>query len=311
MSETEGPQPNNTSAKELTANATWQCELQTKEAPINVGTVQDMICRGDFVPKLKNESIKINFQDAKFAYALNILEVKNIDHQSLNLVVTSYKAGKFDNPIFVITDGETSVKVQDLTWTVESVLKGQEDKPTPSMGPFALQMPWWFWSSILTIIFVICLIIGLKLKRMWDRKKLIEELTNRSTALTPFNQFNKDFRSEIKDWQQKELTVTPKNEVVWRSDLLSGVEKYLREYLMRELLIPTLEWNDSEIISEIKARHPLVYKETSSDIKKTLREIQQAKKSKSSLTFTDCEQLVNMTRVLTEKVNEIKQRNKK
>lgn len=293
--------------KSLSTPLIWQCELNSRESQVTVGTLQDMVCRGEFLPQWQREKIAIQFDDEKMAYALHVLDVKNVDHQSLNLVVTSYKAGNFQSPVLTVTDGNNSVKVENLTWNVNSVLEGQDAKPIPSFGPFALAMPWWYWISLAVAALFVFLLITIKLKRLWDRKKMIENLAQRGTALTPFNQFNKDLRSHIKNWQQKELTVTPKEEQVWRRSLLVDVEKFLREYLMRELLVPALEWSDSQILQEIKKRRRLIYEELSQDIKKTMREIHQAQSAENNLTYVDCEQLVTMARKLAEDIYDLKQ----
>jgi len=299
-----------TDSTELSSNAVWNCELKALTESTTVGALKDLICRGDYVADLDRNKLKIEFEDKQNQYALQIIEVKTVEGQSLSLVVAPYKAGKFEKPVFVITDGLRSVKVNDLTWSVESVLQGKEDKPIPSMGPFSLSMPWWFWSSILGLIVLVFILIGLKLKKTWDRKKLIDELSSRGTALSPFNQFNKDFRLQLKEWQQKELTEKVKAEQEWRLELLKNTEKNLREYLMRELLIPTLEWTDIQILTEIKRSHLMIHNELSSEIKKILREIKQIQKGKSTITSIDCEQLTSMVRDLVEKINEIRLRKK-
>ncbi|MCB0356917.1 MAG: hypothetical protein KDD40_07915 [Bdellovibrionales bacterium] len=306
------PHPVPTNTRELmTAKATWSCELTSREEKNTVGAMQDLHCSGDAVSDLNLEKVQIVFAEKDKDYSLYILNKKHIDSQSLNFVVTSYKAGKFDNPLFIITDGEQAIKVDSLSWNVESVLKSQQEQPEPSFGPFELSMPWWYWTSLWGAILLVFFIVLFKIKKLWDRKKLIEELSTHATALTPFNQFNKDLRTQVKDWQQKELTEKVRNEEEWRRNLLEATEKSLRQYLMRELLIPTLEWADSEILREIKKRHPKVFNEASLEIKKTLLEIQQAKKAKNKITYLDCEQLVNMTRNLSEKIHEIKQGSKK
>ncbi|MCB0390564.1 MAG: hypothetical protein KDD58_04710 [Bdellovibrionales bacterium] len=297
--------------RELKSQVTWSCELKPRDQKVTVGTLMDLHCAGESATVLNKEKIEIKFEDKNFDYALKVLGKQNIEADYIDLVVTSYKAGNFENPIFVITDGDNGIKIENLSWQVNSVLKSQQEKPEPSKGPFQLNMPWWYWSSIFGVIFVVLLLVFIKLKKIWDRKKLIEELSTHATALTPFNQFNKDLRSEIKNWQQLELTVVPKKEEEWRRHLLVSVEKYFRQYLMRELLIPTLDWTDAQIIKEIKKRHSKIYSEAIIDIKKILREIRQAQKATSKIAYVDCEQILNMTRVVTEKIYEVKQGQKK
>lgn len=294
-----------------TAENIWTCNMTPKQQPVTVGSLQDMVCHGEFTEKLDAKNLKIKFESKEHDYVLHILEAGALDHTSMSFVVTSYKAGKFQPP-FVITDGIHSVQVKDLSWTVESVLANvQEKKPVPSKGPFALSMPWWVWTSLALGVLLLFTLVFLKIKKIWERKKLIEQLSHHSTALPPFHQFNKDLRSALRDWQQSEYKKHQGSEPFTRRDLLQSTEKMFRQYLMRELLIPTLEWSDAQILNELKRRHKKVFIELAPEIKKFLREVREAQKGEQKLSQIDCEQLVAMARKTSEKVYDLKTRGRR
>jgi hypothetical protein len=292
--------------KPVEEKTVWQCQLTPKETPVTVAVIQDLVCSGPHSPKLDSEKIKIIFSDKKFDYSLYVLGKGNTDYQSLTIPVTSYKAGSFDKPQFIISDGENNIHVEDLSWTIESVLESKEDKPVPSLGPFELTMPWWYWWSVGVGLLILLLFLFFRIKKIWVRKKLIEELKNHATALTPFNQFNKDLRAQVRSWQQSELVKSDNQEPISRKQIIESTEKIFRQFLMRELLVPALEWSDSDIYLEIKRRHPKIYKEHLLDIKKTFHEVREALKEEKKLTYLDCEQLITMVKKTSEKVHEIK-----
>jgi hypothetical protein len=184
-------------------------------------------------------------------------------------------------------------------------LEGQEQKPFPSLGPYAMTWPWWYWGGMAIVILMAVLFVFLKIKKIWDRKKLVEELLSHATALTPYNQFNKDLRVQVRNWQQIEILKKIGEVQKARKEIVESTEKIFRQYLMRELLVPALEWSDSQILSEIKRRHKDVYESCAIEIAKILREYEQAKKIESKqkeISLVDCEQIVQMVKRTSEKV---------
>lgn len=283
----------------------WNCELTPVDNPITVGSFQTLSCIGETPISYEETPLKIEFQDANFDFSLYVLEWLTKDPNKITATVTSYKAGDFQNPVFVIKNGQGIFKVQNLSWTVQSVLEGQEEKPIPSYGPFGLQWPWWYWGGIVFLILLVLIFIYSKIKKVWDRKKLIEQLMSHATALTPYNQFNKDLRVQIRNWQQVEILKKVGETQKARQEIISSTEKIFRQYLMRELLIPTLEWSDAQIIAEIKKRHPEVYETSALEIMKIFREFEQVKKTEKAakdFTLVDCEQIVQMIKRTGEKV---------
>lgn len=297
--------------KEEKSAPVWSCQMTPGETPLTVGSLQTLVCNGDPILTWQSDKLKIQFEDETLNYSLVILKSENVDIQAMTLVTTSYKSGNFEQPHFFITDGIQSVKVTDLSWTVESVLQGKEDKPVPSIGPMSLSMPWWFWSGIAFIAAIVLGIVILKIKRLWDRRKLIEELMSHSTALTPFNQFNKDMRTHVRNWQQVEILGQKSEALLARDKVVELIEKTFKQYLMRELLIPTLDWSHSEVLNEIKRRFSRIYDETSGDLIKLFREfseIHKGKEQKKELSSLDCEQLVGMVRRTAEQIYQVKTR---
>ena len=223
------------------------------------------------------------------------------------MVVTGYKPGNYESQSLEFTDGENGFRIENLTWNVESVLKGEKKEPYPPFGPFRMSVPIWYWLSIALVILALLIFFIFKLKKYFDRKKLIEQLKAKGTALAPFNQFYKKLRFTCRGWkarQWSERQTGAKSEGV--EEVVTQIDRIFREYVMREFLIPTLEWSDQQVLKEMRRRHRRIYEELKSEMERLLRELKRAKLNSEALTGVDCEQLAMMSQQVTEKIHAMK-----
>ncbi len=279
---------------------TWSCELQPLKEPINVGSRMNLMCKGDYIEKLKTESLRFEFKDPKEQWTLVILEPKNIDNQRVDLVVTSYVAGQHQTTDIMLGDGEKAFYLGPLNWTVASVVDSQKKvEPYGPFGPFDFSMPWWYWGTILLVVLAVLLVAMRRFRRYYDRKKLINSLASYNTAMPPFHQFSKDLRACLKLSGLQSKKMEPEQ----ASEMVASLNKLVREYILRQFVIPTFNWSNREILNEFKKRHRKFYRENEKDLRRLFREFDRASKARTQLSEADCEQLVSMSKSLTEKMH--------
>lgn len=288
----------------------WNCEITASEpgAVLNVGSKMELSCRGDFIDLPQVNHLQIEFDDKKDQYKLKILSVKTFDYKSAHMIVTSYLAGQHNDVKFYVGDKNKGFRVEGLSWKVESVLNPEkQQEPFPAWGPFGMSMPIWYWLSIAFGFFVIVFFIYKKIRVIYERRRLIDELSAHGTALSPYNQFSKDIRSLSRGYQNRAFDEKYAEEFS-QSSYIAQLERVFRQYLMRELLVPTFDWGDGQIIKEIKRRHKDIYTTCGKDIAKLFKELQRAMKAIDTLEDSDREQLTNMCRQVSEKIYQIRKK---
>ncbi|MCB0422827.1 MAG: hypothetical protein KDD61_17635 [Bdellovibrionales bacterium] len=296
----------------------WNCELTKPSGEslpsVTVGEVFQLYCKGDFVERLQPPvtiyswlpAEKEEAAPSKDSYALKSLEPITVSETDLKLEVTTYRVGQHTDVEFVIADsGGEKLKTSPLSWTVESVIKDPKQQPYGPMGPFEMRKPWWYYAAFVTATLIVLIVLFRFLKKRMDRKKMIDELTRHGTALTPFNQLNKELRkisrrvgfySERDFDQEQGLTA------------VEEIERAHRMYLVRELFVMAEHSSVRQILRETKKYHPKIFFEREVDLRRLFAELDRAKKAKERITKRDCEQLIEMVRLVAHGVSQIKRR---
>ena len=216
----------------------------------------------------------------------------------MHLVVTSYKVGSHKIDGIQISDGQEFVDVNPLSLKVSSVIKGQaQSQPYGPMGPLALNRPSWYWPSLAVILILIMSWLFWRWRRSYKRKRAIESLATHQTSLSPYNQFNKDFRALERRWNM--LTSQEKK----YSTYLHNVEEVFRMYLVRELSIPAKEWKNKEILSEVR-RKIFLSQACRKGIGEFLLEMARlSKREEKDLTKLDGQQMSQLGRRLADQIH--------
>lgn len=175
------------------------------------------------------------------------------------------------------------------------MLKDRASHSLPPFGPFKLSFPWWYYGAWALAIFVLLYFFWRRYRRYSSRKKLVESLSAHSTALSPFNQLNKDIRILLRDRRLEK----PEN----LGPFVSEMEKLFRLFLVRQLTVPAMEWSDREIIGDIKKHHRKVHIESAGRMSNLFREFKKAQGAKEKLTKVDAEQLLEMSRQVADLVD--------
>ena len=233
----------------------WQCKFKNPPEQITVGQKLLMICEGDKAVKFKNP-VYIKLPTKNQAYSLYVLKTLNKEDYFLALEVTSYRTGDFKSP-FTITDGEQNLNIENLSFSVQSVLNNttQVQAQAP-FGPFKPPLPLWYLS---TMIFTICCLsacVLIFLIRFFKRKKFIQKVLNRKSYLTPSKSFIVSLR------QQKEET----------SYSIKNLEKLFKIFLEDLFFIPVIDKTNKQIMKNFKRYQAKVYKKESQNLRQILNE---------------------------------------
>jgi hypothetical protein len=311
MSDTASEAPLEGTIQPPDAVAKWECTLSQLDGgeltELTVGQELMFNCQGNYVDGLHRDfSLAIYDKKGKpQKYFLHRLETLSSSETDLKAKVTSYRAGTFkDVPVRILMSNGQQIEVQPpLSWSVKSVIEKPEQKPYGAIGPIELAMPFWYWGIFLVGGGLILLFLIRVFRKRMDRKKLLEDLARHGTALSPFNQLNKDLRKvsrALSYFNEETLTVSQAHEY------MAEIEKEFRLFLIRELSVPALNWSNKEILKEIERYHPKVAYERNSEISRLLAEFNRAKNSERKLGHTDCHQLLAMVVTVADGVFQIR-----
>jgi hypothetical protein len=283
----------------------WQCQARAFDAadaaPLDqlyVGDPYLLLCEGEFVEGMSAGGLVLQPVRPELSYGIQILSIRSVDGKSLWAEATSYKPGPQKFADFKLVSGAITLPLQGGELTVQSVLaqKSPEEMNHPDamkmvyLGPFALAMPLWYWLLWGAVVLVsIGIVARFFLKRL-QRHKILEALTKQATALTPYNQFNKELRQHLRDFSVPEIWKTRGEEA------LLLLDKSFRMYLLRELLVPANEWSTGAVMRDIRLRHKKLYRNLGPQLRRTLIELDRAKRDIQAISFEDCEQLRMMSR---------------
>lgn len=287
----------------------WSCETsqidpktgQATEQPtgqLTVGQKFLLTCEG---PPVQLNAQKLTMELPKeLKYALRLLQTKSLGETKAEFVATTYMVGdmKFQNP--VLTDGTKRVGLGQFelnTATVIDPAKNPEGKPYGPWTPVQIDWPVVVWVSFGILAVAIGTVIGLAVRRSIERKRLLAQLEKHATALSPYNQFNKDLRK-----LNRQLTATK----TWTSEasgqFFNELNESFRWYLARELIVPAIDSGPSWILRSIRKADPELYKNVKKDLYLALVELQKAMDAKQAASPEDAQQLSELCRVLADRI---------
>lgn len=282
----------------------WNCRVQKNDADespeldaLYVGDKYLLRCEGPFVDDL-GQSLKLKPLEDVDQFAITVLEYRTIENDGIWATVTSYKPGNHKLSGFQLVDGERVIPIEGGELPVKSVLQelppeqmnNPEAMKMKMLGPFTLAMPWWYWALWAAAIALVFAVAARWVWRKLQRKKILENLARQATALTPYNQFNKEIREQMRKYTS--TVETDDFGPIYMKDL----DKSFRMYLLRELLVPANEWGTGAVMRDIKGRHRKIYKNLGPQVRRTLVEFDRARRDPKAVTFEDCEQMRDMSR---------------
>lgn len=235
----------------------WQCKFKDHPENITVGQKFLLLCDGE--PEINfQKPIHIKFLDKKHDYSLHVLNTLKKESHFLALEVTSYRTGNFKQP-FIITDGERGFTVEDLSFTVQSVLeKGKEPPKTYGpYGPFTPPPPVWLISITAFSFFCLLTCVFIFLRRLLKRKQFIQKVLDRKNHLNPSRSFIMGLRQMAKnpDYPVKKL------------------ENLFKAFLEDLFFIPAQNQSAKQIMKNLKNSQKAVYKKEGRNLHHVLNEL--------------------------------------
>ena len=273
----------------------WQCRTEVGET-LTVGDLFKLTCQGEPV-QLVQEKLSLR-RPKEFPYALKILKVDALTETSVELTATTYVAGEQATEIagYAITDGTNVVEFAKFNLATKTVIdqeQNPEGKPFPAIGPMSAAYPLWIW-IVMALAFALIAGLLVRIYRLsQQRKQFLRELAERSTALAPYHQFQKDLRQITRD-----LPVTHLGR--WNAELaeqmIDRLDLAFRWFLAREFKVPALKWSHALVHREIRKIDRRLYRQTEQHLTVADRELRRAKKSASRMSIHDFQQLLEIVR---------------
>ncbi|NQZ01043.1 MAG: hypothetical protein HRT45_10305 [Bdellovibrionales bacterium] len=311
--ETEGQKKEKTEEPTKQIDATWKCETRAIDSEpsvaldnLYVGDKYLVHCQGEFVEGFATEQAAAAYLNEAQTYTIHILKMRTFENKEFWAEATSYKPGehKFDGVI--VSDGLQRIALTgEQPVVVKSALaeRPQVEAMNPNaqkimlMGPFPLALPIWLWIAIFVVVFGLVGLIWRTVAMRMQKRRLLEELAKHNTALTSYNQFHKEIRTHIRNHTGPTATNSTPTQYV------RDLDSSFRMFLVREFLIPAMEWKTSTVMGELKGRHKKTYRYAGPQVRKLLVEFDRAKDAGEKMRYQDCEQLIEMSRRV---VNQIK-----
>ena len=234
----------------------WECYLKKSPKVITVGDPLLLSCDGEKAVLLKKEKLFIRFPQPEHKYKLHILEVAHLDSLSAELVVTSYRAGDFQESFFV-TDGEQEFFVEGLTFSVKSLLPSTPLSPHPPFGPWSAPLPLFYFTLWGFVGILLLLISGLKIRFFVLRKKFLKKVESRKEARP-----SKVFAQSVRKYDERE------------KGFISHLEKSFKLFVENSFFIPAENQAPRQVIRSLKKYCPVIYKKYGDRLYQTLGEFQ-------------------------------------
>ena len=282
------------------------CELKIPPQPgledgaLTVGRIFQLHC-----PVMLPEGF--NLETAKLEIAENnkltfkVFKILGEDKSTILIEGTFYRTGDWQLQDLVLTDGKQKVSLGKLEAKVQSVVppdvKAEVYGP---IGPLKIPIPWIYIFIIAVILLFLLGSIGIRLRRNWQRKSLLQRLREYETPLSPLQQFH----AESRRWQrQYSFFHDFKNEDCSVSLVLNEINRQVRIYFIRRFQIPALEWNAQLILKDLKKYHRKIYDDNFEVIKKWFTEMTRALSPDFQLKAKDVIQLLEEARKMLEKLD--------
>ena len=285
----------------------WDCEWKDVEE-FSVGDSKNLVCHGEYIDRFIGP-VKILVSDKRLEWSLYPLEVISAEHNSVTLLVTSYKAGNFSDFRFVVmgqgNEGMTGFEVPSLSWEVQSVIKDpQNPQGYGPSRPIYLSLPEWLWWGWGLALVWFLFVLVMKSMRSFQRRNVIRELSTYKTPRSPYHQYHWEMRKIGREYQSPNYIRKAQRDGSAK-DYLSELDKTLRLYFIRQFQVPALDWTSHQITEEIKNRHKLVFKALGPEVKHTIREFEKAARSSGRIGIDDCRQFHQMSYRIVERIREV------
>lgn len=288
----------------------WVCNVQkagVDEAPsgplpgpMTVGEKFVVTCEGD-TASLQKEKLILQLPKNEM-FTLRLLRVQELTDNRCVLTVTSYKVGASTLKEVALSDGTRAIGLDGIRFELSSVVNPQENpegKMFAPASPVALAWPMWIWLVCGAVLALLAL-WGLAAFRIRSqRRELLDELARHGTALTPYNQFNKDVRALGRQFPLAQTKAwTPE----MATQFIEEVNRCFRWYLAREFIVPAFRWSPDAIIRELRRKHERLYQRIEAELRLALSELSKGLAAREKISALDGQQILDLCRKVADDV---------
>ena len=241
----------------------WNCHFKKRPETITVGDPLLISCDGQTPLSLNGENLSIRFPNPEHKYKLHILKTTHLDPLSVELAVTSYRAGDFRESFFV-TDGEREFLVEGLEFSVQTLLPKTPLSPHPPFGPWSAPLPLFYltlWGFVLLFFLLIC---AFRIQGFRLRKKFLKKVESRRKPRPA-----KTFARSVRRYDEKQPNFIPLLETAFKL------------FLENSFFVPAESATPSEILGALKKYCPAVYEKYGDRLKQILNEFQYFRENKT------------------------------
>jgi len=281
----------------------WNCQFEGGDlSSLTVGAKFTMKCHGDIAVSWdQSASPVLVFPKEEDSYSLSILKTDQLAANDVVFEVTAYKPGEHKPEYIRVLQGkgtstEKGFEFSKPIWAVKSVLDPQKQQPQPygPVGPWRLSLPIWFWAALILALGLLAYAIVRKLRKVAQRRRMLEDLKLHRTALPPLFQFYRDARQI-----RRRLHTVKENEELKKISL--DLDREFRLFVLRQFQVPALEWSNRSILEDLRRRHRKTYRLAGDSLRKTLRELEKLR-TRIDVTLPDLEQMHRMSLDAAEKL---------
>lgn len=295
-----------------------QLNSNTNSAALNVGSVFELHCpsASDVWQGIAPDQVQLKLPEAD-QYKLKLLKLDFPSKNEAVLTVTSYKPGSHNLAGVQVVghdaSGDHVVTLAPIQFSVVSVMDQQtpQEEPFGALGPVKLSLPPWYWLVIAGVIAFFAAIIWYRFWKRNKKKKLLAKMHIFETAQTPFFQFH----HAIRKVQREVGFVADGASLELMTSAVQELSQAYKIYLARTFLIPTLDWTEKQVLSDLKKNYRSIYEEHRSGFKKSLAELSRAQKAllqkdALQLSLKDIEQTLKMLRDHVDRIEPLVQQQK-
>lgn len=275
-----------------------QCQVEIPKesgdgASLTVGQVFYLNCEGPW-PKMNPDTIELRL-DKENDYKLKLLKFSFTSPTQAQLVVTSYKTGQHQLKALQVVEGDQSVVLGDVSFTVQSLMNPQEPvkEPYGPVGPLGLRLPIWYPLTLVLIIAGIVVFVFYRLRLRRQKKKLLQDMRLNEYAKDPFFQFYQSARKMQRSFGFFSGGAMAPGD---GTRFIGELDTAFKIYLARKFEVPTLAWSERRILADLKKNFPEFYKEFRLPVRQALAELSRALKAGATITSQDCQQLFELLR---------------
>ena len=271
-----------------------------EENVLTVGRIFHLQCAVD-VPEdfdFSKAQFELHEKDKLF---FKLLKVVSQDQKQVSIEATLYSAGEWKIENLNLFDGTKKISLGKFEAQVQSVLS-QDVKAEPfgPIGPLKISVPWLYIFILIGVLLLLFGMIGVRIRRRWQRSSLLNRLREYETPLTALQQFH----AESRRWQRENSFFHDfKAEDTSAKKVLEEINRQVRIFFIRRFQVPALDWNEKLILADLKKNHGKIFADNHLIIRKWYTEMSKVLAAKTAFKAQDIIQLHNEARRMLEKLD--------